>query len=182
MTGVQTCALPILRIAPAYSGPVIHVLDASRAVGVASALVSDGPQKAELIGSTAADYEAIRIARSGRAAHVLASIDEARANAFPYDPEGKAPTPLKPGLHHFGEWPLRDLKAHIDWTPFFRAWELAGNYPAILTDPVVGEQAGCAFADDRIGQDRGIIAGQLPRAEERCPVDMGFKIAQRPFA
>ena len=136
-----------LRIAPAYSGPVIHVLDASRAVGVASALVSDGPQKAELIGSTAADYEAIRIARSGRSAHDLASLDEARANAFPYDPDGKAPPPLKPGLHHFGEWPLRDLKAHIDWTPFFRAWELAGNYPAILTDPVVGESATSLFAD-----------------------------------
>jgi len=136
-----------LRIAPAYSGPVIHVLDASRAVGVASALVSDGPQKAELIGSTAADYEAIRIARSGRSAHDLASLDDARANRFPYDPDGKAPPPLKPGLHQFGEWPLRDLKAHIDWTPFFRAWELAGNYPAILTDPVVGESATSLFAD-----------------------------------
>ncbi|MEO5578588.1 MAG: vitamin B12 dependent-methionine synthase activation domain-containing protein, partial [Sphingomicrobium sp.] len=136
-----------LRIAPAYSGPVIHVLDASRAVGVASALVSDGPQKAELIGSTAADYDAIRIARSGRSAHDLATIDEARANKFPYDSHGKPPPPLKPGLHHFGEWPLRELKEHIDWTPFFRAWELAGNYPAILTDPVVGESATSLFAD-----------------------------------
>jgi 5-methyltetrahydrofolate--homocysteine methyltransferase len=136
-----------LRIAPAYSGPVIHVLDASRAVGVASALVSDGPQKAELINSTASDYEALRIARSGRSPHDLATIEEARANAFKFDPEGKAPTPLKPGLHQFGEWPLRDLKAHIDWTPFFRAWELAGNYPAILDDPIVGESATSLFAD-----------------------------------
>jgi len=143
-----------LRIAPAYSGPVIHVLDASRAVGVASALVSDGPQKAELITSTAADYAAIRIARSGRPAQDLASIDEARANSFPFDPDGKAPEPLKPGLHQFGEWPLRDLKAHIDWTPFFRAWELAGNYPAILTDPVVGESATALFADARVMLDR----------------------------
>ena len=143
-----------LRIAPAYSGPVIHVLDASRAVGVASALVSDGPQKAELITSTAADYDAIRIARSGRPAQDLASIDEARANAFPFDPDGKAPPALKPGLHQFGEWPLRDLKAHIDWTPFFRAWELAGNYPAILTDPVVGESATALFADARVMLDR----------------------------
>ena len=143
-----------LRIAPAYSGPVIHVLDASRAVGVASALVSDGPQKAELIDGTAADYDAIRIARSGRAAHDLATIDEARANRFPFDPEGKAPPPLRPGLHQFGEWPLRDLKAHIDWTPFFRAWELAGNYPAILTDPVVGESASSLFADAQEMLDR----------------------------
>ncbi len=143
-----------LRIAPAYSGPVIHVLDASRAVGVASALVSDGPQKAELINSTAADYEALRIARSGRSAHELATIAEARANRFPFNPDGKAPQPLKPGLHQFGEWPLRDLKAHIDWTPFFRAWELAGNYPAILTDPVVGESASALFADAEEMLDR----------------------------
>ncbi len=143
-----------LRIAPAYSGPVIHVLDASRAVGVASALVSDGPQKAELINTTAADYEALRIARSGRSAHDLATISEARANAFPFDPDGKAPPPVKPGLHQFGEWPLRDLKAHIDWTPFFRAWELAGNYPAILDDPIVGESARSLFADAQEMLDR----------------------------
>ncbi|MEO6580297.1 MAG: methionine synthase [Sphingomicrobium sp.] len=143
-----------LRIAPAYSGPVIHVLDASRAVGVASALVSDGPQKAELINATASDYEALRLTRSGRSAHDLSTIDEARANAFPFDPAGKAPPPIKPGLHQFGEWPLRDLKAHIDWTPFFRAWELAGNYPAILDDPIVGESARSLFADAQEMLDR----------------------------
>jgi len=136
-----------LRIAPAYSGPVLHVLDASRAVGVASALVSDGPQRAELINGTAADYQALRESRAGRGAQDLAPIAEARANRLPYDPEGKAPQPLKPGLHRFGEWPLRDLKAHIDWTPFFRAWELAGTYPGILDDPVVGESARSLFAD-----------------------------------
>ena len=52
-----------------------------------------------------------------------------------------------PGLHHFGDWPLADLRASIDWTPFFRAWELAGTYPAILDDPVVGESARSLFAD-----------------------------------
>jgi 5-methyltetrahydrofolate--homocysteine methyltransferase len=136
-----------LRIAPAYSGPVIHVLDASRAVGVASALVSDGPQRGELIEATAADYQALRDSRSGRGDKELVPLAEARANAFPYDPAGKAPPPLKPGVHQFGEWPLRDLKSHIDWTPFFRAWELAGNYPAILDDPVVGESARSLFQD-----------------------------------
>jgi len=146
-----------LRIAPAYSGPVIHVLDASRAVGVASALVSDGPQKAELIAQTAADYQALRDSRSGRGVKDLASLAEARANAFPYDPAGKAPPPQRPGLQQFGEWPLRDLKAHIDWTPFFRAWELAGNYPAILDDPVVGESARSLFDDAQAMLDR-IIA------------------------
>src|SRR5206468_668548 len=55
--------------------------------------------------------------------------------------------PAYHGLHHFGDWPLKDLKASIDWTPFFRAWELAGNYPAILEDPVVGESARSLFAD-----------------------------------
>ncbi len=136
-----------LKIAPAYSGPVIHVLDASRAVGVASALVSDGPQRAELIDRTAADYQALRDSRSGRSDKELVPIEEARANAFPYDPEGKPPPPLRPGLQQFGEWPLRDLRSHIDWTPFFRAWELAGTYPAILDDPVVGESARSLFAD-----------------------------------
>ena len=136
-----------LKIAPAYSGPVIHVLDASRAVGVASALVSDGPQRAELIDGTAADYQALRDSRAGRSDKELVPIDEARANGFPYDPEGKAPPPLRPGLQHFGEWPLRDLRSHIDWTPFFRAWELAGTYPAILDDPVVGESARSLFDD-----------------------------------
>jgi 5-methyltetrahydrofolate--homocysteine methyltransferase len=146
-----------LRIAPAYSGPVIHVLDASRAVGVASALVSDGPQRAELIEGTAADYQALRESRSGRADKELVPIEEARANAFAYDPDGKAPPPLRPGLHHFGEWPLRDLKSHIDWTPFFRAWELAGTYPAILDDPVVGESARALFQDAEAMLDRIIF-------------------------
>ncbi len=146
-----------LRIAPAYSGPVIHVLDASRAVGVASALVSDGPQRAELIAQTATDYQALRDARAGRSDKDLANLEEARANAFPYDPEGKAPPPQRPGIQEFGEWPLRDLKSNIDWTPFFRAWELAGNYPAILDDPVVGESARNLFDDAQDMLDR-IIA------------------------
>ncbi|WP_294172659.1 methionine synthase [uncultured Sphingomonas sp.] len=146
-----------LRIAPAYTGPVIHVLDASRAVGVASALVSDGPQKAELIDRTATDYQALRDSRSGRGEHQLASIEEAKANRFHADPERKPPAPARPGLHSFGEWPLRDLRAHIDWTPFFRAWELHGNYPGILDDEVVGESARALFRDAESMLDR-IIA------------------------
>ncbi|MCL6683295.1 methionine synthase [Sphingomonas alba] len=146
-----------LRIAPAYSGPVIHVLDASRAVGVASALVSSGPQRAELIDGTAADYEALRQSRAGRGDKDLATIADARANGFAYDPEGKAPPPLKPGIHQFGEWPLRDLRSNIDWTPFFRAWELAGTYPAILDDPVVGESARNLFEDAQEMLNRIIV-------------------------
>src|SRR3954452_23348870 len=135
-----------LRIDPAYEGPVIHVLDASRAVGVASSLVSD-TQREPLIATTAEDYEKLRKSRERSGERELSSLEEARANAFPYDPAGKAPAPAYPGLHHFGEWPLKDLKASIDWTPFFRAWELAGTYPAILDDPVVGESAKSLFKD-----------------------------------
>jgi 5-methyltetrahydrofolate--homocysteine methyltransferase len=145
-----------LRIDPAYKGPVIHVLDASRAVGVASSLVSD-TQREPLILNTADDYEKLRRSRERSGPSELASLEEARANAFPYDPSGKAPAPQYPGLHHFGDWPLKDLKASIDWTPFFRAWELAGTYPAILEDQVVGESARSLFNDAQEMLDR-IIA------------------------
>jgi 5-methyltetrahydrofolate--homocysteine methyltransferase len=135
-----------LRIDPAYEGPVIHSVDASKAVTVASALVSE-TQRTDLVSNTAADYEALRISRAGRGHSELATLAEARANAFPYDPEGKPPAPQYPGLRQFGEWPLKDLRASIDWTPFFRAWELAGTYPAILDDEVVGESARNLFKD-----------------------------------
>src|SRR3954466_7005525 len=114
-----------LRIDQAYDGPVIHVLDASRAVGVASSLVSE-TQRDPLVARTAEEYDQLRITRARSGQNELSTLAEARANAFPYDPTGKAPPPLRPGLHHYGEWPLRDLRASIDWTPFFRAWELAG--------------------------------------------------------
>ena len=135
-----------LRIDPAYEGPVIHVLDASRAVGVASSLVSD-TQCEPLIAKTSDEYEALRIARSRSGQSELATLEEARANGFAFDPSGQASPPVRPGLHQIGEWPLRDLKASIDWTPFFRAWELAGNYPQILDDKVVGESARSLFND-----------------------------------
>jgi len=151
-----------LRIDLAYEGPVIHVLDASRAVGVASSLVSD-TQCDPLVAKTAEEYDALRIARSRSGQSELASLDAARANAFTYDPEGQAPAPKYPGLRQFGEWPLADLRASIDWTPFFRAWELAGNYPAILDDEVVGESARSLFADaqkmlDQIIAERWVTA------------------------
>ena len=135
-----------LRIDPAYEGPVIHVLDASRAVGVASSLVSD-TQREPLIATTAEDYDKLRKSRERSGHSELATLEDARANAFPFDPSGQAPPPAYPGLHHFGDWPLKDLKASIDWTPFFRAWELAGTYPAILDDPVVGQSARSLFDD-----------------------------------
>jgi 5-methyltetrahydrofolate--homocysteine methyltransferase len=135
-----------LRIAPAYSGPVIHVLDASRAVGVASTLLSD-TQRDDFVTRTAADYEAVRKAREGRGQNELATLEEARANAFVADFELKPGDPKQPGTHSFADWPLEDLRDYIDWTPFFRAWELAGVYPNILDDEVVGESARNLFAD-----------------------------------
>ncbi len=135
-----------LRIAPAYAGPVIHVLDASRAVGVASTLLSD-TQRNDFVAKTAADYEAVRKARENKGQNELATLEEARANAFVADFALKPEAPRQPGLHSFADWPLEDLRELIDWTPFFRAWELAGNYPAILDDAVVGESARNLFED-----------------------------------
>jgi 5-methyltetrahydrofolate--homocysteine methyltransferase len=135
-----------LRIEPEYSGPVVHVLDASRAVGVATALVSD-TQRDGFVAQTAADYAHIREARAGKGQSALLPIEDARANGFTIDERMKAPAPAQPGVHVFPDWDLADLANYIDWTPFFRAWELAGNYPAILTDPVVGESATSLFAD-----------------------------------
>jgi 5-methyltetrahydrofolate--homocysteine methyltransferase len=142
-----------LRIAPAYEGPVVHVLDASRAVGVASTLMSD-TQRDAFVEKTAADYEAVRIARANKGQNELSTLAEARANAFPFVAEQQAPPAAKPGVHRFADWPLDDLRPYIDWTPFFRAWELAGNYPAILDDAVVGESARSLWADAQAMLDR----------------------------
>ncbi|MES2453215.1 MAG: methionine synthase [Pseudomonadota bacterium] len=151
-----------LRIAPAYDGPVVHVLDASRAVGVASTLVSD-TQKDAFVLKTAAEYEAVRVARAGRSQSELVSLQVARDNAFEADMNLKPPTPLQPGVHIFRDWDLAELREIIDWTPFFRAWELAGNYPAILEDKVVGESARSLFADanamlDKIVAEKWLVA------------------------
>ena len=135
-----------LRIDPAFKGPVVHVLDASRAVGVATALVSE-TQKDDFVNKTKDDYEHVRKAREGKGLSQLLSIEDARANAFEMDESLKAPRPLLPGIHSFPDWDLKDLINYIDWTPFFRAWELAGNYPAILSDEVVGESATSLFND-----------------------------------
>jgi 5-methyltetrahydrofolate--homocysteine methyltransferase len=135
-----------LRIEPVYSGPVIHVLDASRAVGVAGTLVSD-TMADKFVADTRTEYSHIRDARAGKTAKPLATLEEARANAFEIDESLKPAAPQKPGVHVYDDWDLADLRNYIDWTPFFRAWELHGNYPAILTDEVVGESATNLFAD-----------------------------------
>ena len=135
-----------LKIDPAYEGPVIHVLDASRAVGVASKLLSD-TQRDAFVGETAGDYEKVRLAREGKTPSVLLSLEDARANYYDAYLSDKPAPPAQPGVHVFDDWDLADLRQYIDWTPFFRAWELHGNFPAILTDEVVGETAQQLFDD-----------------------------------
>ncbi|MGN6499542.1 MAG: methionine synthase [Tsuneonella sp.] len=151
-----------LRIDPAYDGPVIHVLDASRAVGVASKLLSDTQSEA-FVEDTAGEYAKVREAREGKAQSVLLTLEEARGNF--YDPvfANKPAPPDRPGLHTFPDWDLTDLREYIDWTPFFRAWELHGTYPSILEDEVVGETARQLKADadamlDRIVAEKWLTA------------------------
>ena len=142
-----------LRIDPAYEGPVIHVLDASRAVGVASRLLSD-TQRDAFVDDTASEYVKVREAREGKTKNPLFTLEEARANHYdPFYSDKPAP-PMRPGLHVFDDWSLADLREYIDWTPFFRAWELHGNYPKILDDEVVGETARTLFADANAMLDR----------------------------
>jgi 5-methyltetrahydrofolate--homocysteine methyltransferase len=152
-----------LRIEPVYSGPVIHVLDASRAVGVAGTLVSDTMAE-KFVADTRAEYSHIRDARAGKTAKPLASLEEARANAFEIDEAQKPAPPLQPGVHVYDDWDLADLRNYIDWTPFFRAWELHGNYPDILTDEVVGESATSLFADANAMLDK-IVSEKWLRAK-----------------
>ena len=142
-----------LRIDPAYEGPVIHVLDASRAVGVASRLLSD-TQRDGFVSDTAGEYEKVREAREGKSKSVLLSLEEARANFFDIYYRDKPGRPEKPGLHVFEDWSLADLREYIDWTPFFRSWELHGTYPKILDDEVVGETARSLFDDANAMLDR----------------------------
>jgi 5-methyltetrahydrofolate--homocysteine methyltransferase len=146
-----------LRIAPKYHGPTVHVLDASRAVGVCTALTSEsGAQASEFAAKVAQEYETIRVERAGGGKEKLVPIAEARANSLKLD--WSTYIPPKPRLFGnsesglprvFAEYPLHELVERIDWTPFFRAWELAGTYPGILEDKVVGESARKLFADAR---------------------------------
>jgi 5-methyltetrahydrofolate--homocysteine methyltransferase len=140
-----------LRIAPRYSGTTVHVLDASRAVGVCTALTSDSEGQArDFVAKVAAEYEAIRVERGDGKKEKVVPLHVARANAYPID--WSAYTPPRPavsGSRIFAEYPLHELVERIDWTPFFRAWELVGTWPEILEDKVVGESARKLYSDAR---------------------------------
>ncbi len=146
-----------VKIAPHYDGSVVHVLDASRAVPVVSSLLStDG--LADFVAKNATDQEALRQHHAGNAS-VLVSIEEARAKA----PKLEFTEIAKPeftGVRVLEDFPLAELRAFIDWTPFFHTWELRGVYPKILDHEKYGEQARKIFADANTMLDR-VIAEKL---------------------
>jgi len=137
-----------VKIAPNYSGAVVYVQDASRAVGVVSHLLSETQHDA-YVAEVRAEYDAIRTAHQDRAdAADRYPIVEARAHPAPIDWAGYTPPrPLVPGITVFEDYPLGELAAYIDWTPFFQTWELRGTYPGILDDPTVGESARGVYRD-----------------------------------
>jgi 5-methyltetrahydrofolate--homocysteine methyltransferase len=134
-----------VKIAPQYGGLTVHVLDASRSVGVAARAVSP-TERPKLQAEVRAQYAELRRQHEGRRVErQLLPLAQARANApkLTY-----APTPPSfLGTRAFDDYPLSELVPYIDWTPFFLAWELSGRYPHILQDPVVGEAARKLFED-----------------------------------
>jgi 5-methyltetrahydrofolate--homocysteine methyltransferase len=150
-----------LKIEPVYSGPVVHVLDASRAVGVTSNLLSD-ERRDEYVAGVRAEYANIREARAARGGHDrLISIEAARANRAQIDLSVPVPVPTFTGARTLAPYPLEDLVPFIDWTPFFQTWELAGYYPAILDDAVVGTQARTLLADAKAMLHRMVSDGRI---------------------
>ncbi|RUL66525.1 methionine synthase [Dyella dinghuensis] len=144
-----------LKIEPHYKAPTVWVKDASRAVGVAQSLISK-----ELVDNfmvkIRAEYADIRERHKNRgAAKTLVPLEHARGQRFTCDwANYTPPQPKKPGLTVFDNYDLTELRKYIDWTPFFQAWELAGHYPAILKDDVVGKQATELFADAQAMLDK----------------------------
>ena len=137
-----------VKIAPNYDGPTVHVLDASRAVGVATKLIS-ATARVPFVAEVAAEYESARARHAaGQEKRRMQSLEAARANRHALEWEGAdPPRPSFLGTRTFDQYDLGELTRYIDWTPFFRTWELAGKYPAILDDATVGEAARGLFAD-----------------------------------
>jgi 5-methyltetrahydrofolate--homocysteine methyltransferase len=152
-----------VKIAPNYSGPVVYVPDASRSVPVVQSLLSDGRQA--YVAEVRTDYEKIRAQhRDKKGPGPLHPIAEARRLGHQTDWRSYAPPqPAKPGTTVLRDYPLGELVAYIDWTPFFQAWELSGPYPRILQDPVVGEAARKLFAEaqetlERVVREKWVVA------------------------
>ncbi|MBK6999496.1 MAG: methionine synthase [Rhodoferax sp.] len=135
-----------VKIAPHYEGPVVYVPDASRSVAVAQGLL--GAQSERYIAEVSADYERVRQQHANKKQTPLWPLERARANKTTIDWHSYHPSvPTFIGRRVFKNFDLGALVPYIDWTPFFQTWDLAGAYPAILNDAVVGVQAQRVFAD-----------------------------------
>jgi 5-methyltetrahydrofolate--homocysteine methyltransferase len=137
-----------VKIAPHYEGPVVYVPDASRSVSVAQGLLSD--QATAYIAELRADYEKVRTQHANKKQIPLWPLEKARANKTPID--WTAYTPAKPrfiGKRVFKNFDLHEIAKYIDWGPFFQTWDLAGPFPEILKDEVVGEEARRVFSDGK---------------------------------
>ncbi|MFW9621126.1 MAG: methionine synthase [Macromonas sp.] len=148
LIGGATCSRvhTAVKIAPHYSGPVVYVPDASRSVGVAQSLLGDG--KSAYLAELQADYDRVRQQHANKKQTPLWPLAKARANKTALDWDGYTPhAPKFLGRRVFKNFDLAELVRYIDWGPFFQTWDLAGPYPAILQDEVVGEQARKVFAD-----------------------------------
>jgi 5-methyltetrahydrofolate--homocysteine methyltransferase len=153
-----------VKIAPHYDGPVVYVPDASRSVSVASSLLSDESAK-KFIQDLRDDYERIREQHANKKAAPTISLEAARKNREMID--WSAYVPEKPkfiGRRVFKNFALSDIAKYIDWTPFFQTWDLAGKFPAILDDEIVGTEAHKVYADAQAMLDK-LIKGQWLQAD-----------------
>ena len=136
-----------VKIAPNYGGVTVYVPDASRAVGVASHLLSDEHKEA-YVAEVAADYDRVRSQHAAKKGPALIPLAKARANAFKADSTRYIPPkPAFPGRREIKHVDLAELARYIDWGPFFQTWELSGPFPAILDDAIVGEAARNVFVE-----------------------------------
>ena len=146
-----------VKIEPRYTQPVIHVKDASRAVGVAQSLIS-AELKAGFSNRVKEEYALVRDRHKGRQAGIKwLPLTEARKNRLAFDWQSyRPPEPETTGIRVYSDYPLTELQDYIDWTPFFVAWELAGRFPRILDDETVGEEARKLYRDAREMLDTAI--------------------------
>ena len=149
-----------VKIAPNYEGPVIYVPDASRSVSVAQSLLTD-ESRDRYLDEIATDYERIRVQHASKKALPMLSLEKARRNKMQLKFAGEF-APVKPkfiGRRHFRNMDLGLLAQYIDWAPFFQTWDLAGAFPEILTDPIVGESASHVYREGQ-AMLRKIVEGR----------------------
>ncbi|MCD0492881.1 methionine synthase [Chromobacterium violaceum] len=139
-----------VKIAPHYQHPVVYVPDASRAVGVCSNLLSDTLKDA-FVAENLAEQQRAREGHANKANRKVVSLEAARANKEKIDWAGYVPPkPAWLGVRRFEHYPLSEIAQYIDWTPFFQSWELAGRFPRILDDEIVGESARALYEDAQV--------------------------------